>query len=101
MRWEQQQLAGGAATTHQHNSVTTHQHKRTSTARQRTRNGDEPKQEKASAADLQPVKIDGTMAFMFESDKVFRPTREALSAPGLQLDYGAAWAGFTKAKLPD
>ena len=57
--------------------------------------------EKASAADLQPVKIDGTMAFMFESDKVFRPTREALSAPGLQLDYDAAWAGFTKAKLPD
>jgi homogentisate 1,2-dioxygenase len=52
----------------------------------------------ASAADLKPVKIDGTMAFMVESCWPYRPTRFALDRA--QPDYDAAWACFPKAKLP-
>lgn len=54
--------------------------------------------EKASAADLQPHKIDGTMAFMVESCWPYRPTAHALATA--QPDYDAAWAPFPKAKLP-
>ena len=50
--------------------------------------------EKASAADLKPHKIDNTLAFMWESRYVFRPTRRALSAPELQSDYDQVWDGF-------
>lgn len=56
--------------------------------------------EKAIAADLQPVKIEGTMAFMFESRWVIRPTRWATETPLCQLDYDDCWAGFAKARLP-
>ena len=52
--------------------------------------------EKAVAADLQPFKIQDTMAFMFESRSVIRPTRWALQGPALQRDYDAAWGGFAK-----
>lgn len=54
--------------------------------------------EKASAADLQPHKIDGTMAFMVESCWPYRPTAHALATA--QPGYDAAWAPFPKAKLP-
>lgn len=54
--------------------------------------------EKASAANLQPHKIDGTMAFMVESCWPYRPTAHALATA--QPDYDAAWAPFPKAKLP-
>ena len=40
--------------------------------------------DKASAADLKPHKIDNTLAFMWESRYVFRPTRLALSAAELR-----------------
>jgi len=53
---------------------------------------------KASEADLKPVKIEGTMAFMVESCWPYRPTRYALDRA--QPDYDQAWAGFPKAKLP-
>jgi homogentisate 1,2-dioxygenase len=53
---------------------------------------------KASEADLKPVKIDGTMAFMVETCWPFRPTEWALERS--QPDYDEAWAGFPKAKLP-
>jgi homogentisate 1,2-dioxygenase len=53
---------------------------------------------KASAAELKPVKIDGTMAFMVETCWPFRPTEWALERA--QADYDDAWSGFPKAHLP-
>ncbi|UDF04890.1 homogentisate 1,2-dioxygenase [Asticcacaulis sp. AND118] len=53
----------------------------------------------AVQADLTPNKYEGTMAFMFESRFVLKPTQQALSLPGLQPDYDAGWSGFEKAKL--
>ena len=52
----------------------------------------------ASEAELKPVKLDGTMAFMVESCWPFMPTRFALDRA--QPDYDAAWADFPKAILP-
>ncbi len=54
----------------------------------------------ATEADLKPHKIDGTMAFMFESRWVIRPTKYALETSELQADYDACWTGFPKARLP-
>lgn len=56
--------------------------------------------EEAIAADLQPRKIEATMAFMFESRAVLRPTRFALDTPLMQFDYDDVWSGFAKAELP-
>lgn len=53
---------------------------------------------KASEAELEPVKIEGTMAFMVETCWPYRPTDYALEHA--QPDYDQAWAGFPKAKLP-
>jgi homogentisate 1,2-dioxygenase len=55
--------------------------------------------EQAVAAELKPVKLEDTLAFMFESRWVFRPTEWAMVSPHRQRDYDAAWAGFGKAKL--
>jgi len=52
--------------------------------------------EKASAAELKPQRIENTLAFMWESRHVFRPTRFAMSAPQLQKDYDRVWDGFKK-----
>lgn len=52
---------------------------------------------KATAAELAPHKIIDTMAFMFESRFVFRPTLFAMETPLLQADYDACWDGFQKA----
>jgi len=52
--------------------------------------------EKASAAELKPHKIENTLAFMWESRYVFRPTRFAMSSPELQKDYDRVWDGFKK-----
>ena len=53
--------------------------------------------EKASAADLaQPNVIKGSMAFMFETRKVIRPTQQALDSPQLQHNYYACWQGIAK-----
>ena len=49
---------------------------------------------KAIAADLQPSKIDNTMAFMFETSQVLRPSRFALECPQLQSSYDACWASL-------
>jgi len=51
---------------------------------------------KAVAADLQPQRIEDTLAFMFETRLVVRPTRFALDTPALQQDNDACWAGFDK-----
>jgi len=56
--------------------------------------------EKAIATELKPHKIEGTMAFMFESRWVIRPTRWAVESPLCQLDYDDCWAGLDKAQLP-
>ncbi|HEX7781254.1 MAG TPA: homogentisate 1,2-dioxygenase [Sphingobium sp.] len=55
---------------------------------------------KAVAAQLAPDKIEDTMAFMFESNHVLRPTRWAMETALLQPDYDACWNGFRKAQLP-
>ena len=56
--------------------------------------------EKAIAAELGPSRIEETMAFMFESRWVIRPTRWATESPLCQLDYDECWTGFDKATLP-
>jgi homogentisate 1,2-dioxygenase len=56
--------------------------------------------EKAVAAALAPHRLADTMAFMFESRWVIRPTRWATETPLAQLDYDAVWQGFSKAQLP-
>jgi homogentisate 1,2-dioxygenase len=61
---------------------------------------DKASYDKAVAATLAPHKIDDTMAFMFESRWVIRPTRFAAEAPFAQPDYESCWTGFTKAELP-
>ncbi len=50
--------------------------------------------------DLKPHRIDNTMAFMFETRDVIRPTAWAMSTPTMQLDYDDVWNGFSKAQLP-
>ncbi|MGV8940641.1 MAG: homogentisate 1,2-dioxygenase [Lysobacter sp.] len=53
--------------------------------------------EKASQADLSgPDVIRDTMAFMFETRAVIRPTTQALAALHRQRDYQACWAGLRK-----
>ena len=52
----------------------------------------------ASEAELKPVKIEGTMAFMVETCWPYKPTRFALDRA--QPDYDEAWADFPKAQLP-
>jgi homogentisate 1,2-dioxygenase len=53
---------------------------------------------KASEAELEPAKIEGTMAFMVETCWPYRPTEWALERA--QPDYDEAWSGFPKAQLP-
>ena len=50
--------------------------------------------ERASREDLKPRKIEDTLAFMWESRYVFRPTKWAMDAKELQKDYDKVWAGF-------
>jgi homogentisate 1,2-dioxygenase len=50
----------------------------------------------ASDAELKPHYLGDTLAFMFETRLVCRPTRFALETPALQRDYDAAWSGFEK-----
>lgn len=52
--------------------------------------------EKAIAAELAPHKIDHTMAFMFETGNVLRPSRHALDCGQLQTDYDACWNGMAR-----
>jgi homogentisate 1,2-dioxygenase len=52
--------------------------------------------ERAMAADLAPHKVDNTLAFMFETGRVLRPTRFAMETPALQPDYDSCWDGLRK-----
>ncbi|HEX4388449.1 MAG TPA: homogentisate 1,2-dioxygenase domain-containing protein, partial [Steroidobacteraceae bacterium] len=57
--------------------------------------------EKASEADTtQPLHVTDTMAFMFETRTIIRPTPYALKTPLLQADYGAVWRGLKKQFRP-
>ncbi len=58
--------------------------------------------DKASNADLSQVDyIRDTMAFMFETRRVIRPTQAAMSAATLQTDYDQVWSGLKKHFNPD
>ena len=52
--------------------------------------------ERASQVELAPQRIDGTLAFMFESRYVIHPTAHALACPQLQRDYPACWRGLAR-----
>ncbi len=49
---------------------------------------------RASTAELRPQKLDGTLAFMFESRWMMIPTQQAMRAEHRQQDYDAVWAGL-------
>jgi homogentisate 1,2-dioxygenase len=58
--------------------------------------------ERALRADTtRPQRISDTMAFMFETRTLIRPTRRALELPQLQSDYAQCWSGLTKRFTPD
>ncbi|MGH8307250.1 MAG: homogentisate 1,2-dioxygenase [Gammaproteobacteria bacterium] len=53
--------------------------------------------EKAVAADTsKPQHVTDTMAFMFETRAVIRPTKQAMEAKELQADYWQCWQGIKK-----
>jgi homogentisate 1,2-dioxygenase len=52
--------------------------------------------EGASSANLEPQKIDGTLAFMFESRWMMVPTRQAMESTHRQPDYDAVWSGLSR-----
>lgn len=52
--------------------------------------------DKASNSELKPQKLEGTMAFMFESRYVIRPTRFAMECAQLQHHYSDVWQGLRK-----
>jgi len=52
--------------------------------------------ERASRAPLQPQKLDATMAFMFETQLVVRPTKFAMETRVLQHEYYECWQGLKK-----
>lgn len=57
--------------------------------------------DKASNIDTsKPDYIQDTMAFMFESRGVIRPTVQAIDAPHRQRDYTACWEGLRKQFAP-
>ncbi|MCZ3114953.1 homogentisate 1,2-dioxygenase, partial [Acinetobacter baumannii] len=52
---------------------------------------------RASEADTtRPHRISDTMAFMFETPTVIRPTRFAAESAALQSDYQHCWQGLKK-----
>jgi homogentisate 1,2-dioxygenase len=52
--------------------------------------------EAASTAKLEPRYLGETLAFMFETRFVIRPTRFALETPALQADYWRCWQGLAR-----
>jgi homogentisate 1,2-dioxygenase len=52
--------------------------------------------EKASNAELSPQKLSGTMAFMFESRYIIRPTKFAMETSQLQHEYFEVWQRLKK-----
>jgi len=52
--------------------------------------------ERATNAELKPQQIKDTLAFMFETALVLRPTRYALESKILQHEYFECWQGLKK-----
>lgn len=52
--------------------------------------------EKASNAELAPQKLSGTLAFMFESRYIIRPTKYAMETSELQHEYFEVWQKLKK-----
>lgn len=52
--------------------------------------------EKASSSNLEPMKLAGTMAFMFETRYVLEPTAYASDPALLDGDYDACWEGLRR-----
>jgi homogentisate 1,2-dioxygenase len=52
--------------------------------------------ERATNADLKPVYLDNTLAFMFETQLVIRPTRFAMETSIRQHEYFECWQGLKK-----
>ena len=52
--------------------------------------------EKATKAELKPVKLDNTLAFMFETGLPVRPTKFALETKILQHEYFECWQGLKR-----
>jgi homogentisate 1,2-dioxygenase len=57
--------------------------------------------EHASNVELKPVKLSGTLAFMFETRFAQRITAYAAALPQLQEDYIDCWEGLKKHFDPD
>jgi homogentisate 1,2-dioxygenase len=55
---------------------------------------------KASQAELQPQFLADTLAFMFETRLVIRPTAFALRTEAMQNDYWQCWQGLQKVFVP-
>ncbi len=53
----------------------------------------------AIKAELKPHKIEGTLAFMFETRAPIRVTKWAQTTPLMQLDYDDCWSGFDKGRV--
>jgi homogentisate 1,2-dioxygenase len=51
---------------------------------------------RASTAELKPQKLDGTLAFMFESRWTILPTAQAMDAGFRQRDYDSVWSGLSR-----
>ncbi len=52
--------------------------------------------ERATNADLEAEYLGDTLAFMFETRFIIRPTKFALETPALQRDYWRCWQGIGK-----
>jgi len=52
--------------------------------------------ERAAAADLKPQRLDNTLAFMFETQLVLRPTTFAMETKIRQHEYFECWQGLKK-----
>ena len=57
--------------------------------------------EAASSAKLEPKYLDDTLAFMFETRLVIRPTMFAMETPSRQRDYWKCWQGLKKHFKPE
>ncbi len=61
-----------------------------------THGPDAPSAEHAMAAEAGPVKLENTLAFMFEARQVLHPTRQAPAMAALQPDYDSARSGLRR-----
>jgi homogentisate 1,2-dioxygenase len=52
--------------------------------------------ERATQAELKPNRLDETLAFMFETQLVIRPTRFAMETKILQHEYYECWQGLKR-----